>query len=227
MQFQTIKAAIADTLRRDGAGYFRLDTADQQSHSADEILALPLVHVYYSAGEFPKSAGATAGKKIHDATYKVILSVAGEAKADLDYLDDDSATPQTVYNVLAAASASNDNADTAFDQLVHIVWNILASPINADFGLDSGIISNVWIEQVVKSQPQYKGDVIILSGTLNLTLRCVEYPTGEIGIPGSGIFTGVVLDIDQSADPKTVGTNPGAIIDPKFDTAPQAVKVGS
>jgi hypothetical protein len=227
MNFQTIKTAIADTLRRDGSGYFRLDTADQQSHSADEILALPLVHVYYSGGEFPKSAGATAGKKIHDATYKVILSVAGEALADLETLDDESATPQTVYNVLANASASNDNADTAFDQLVHVVWNILASPINADFGLGRGTISNVWIEQVVKSQPQYKGDVIIISGTINLTLRCVEYPTGEIGKPGAGITTTLVETIDATANPLTVGTKPGVTVDPKFDTAPQGVKVGT
>lgn len=227
MQSQKIKAAIADTLRRDGLGYFRLDTADQQSHAAEDILYQPLVHVYYDGGDFPKSPGTTNGKQVHDAKYKVVLSVAGQAAADLANLDSDSATPSTIINALASSMAANDAADTAFDNLVSVVWNILRNPRNSDFGLGSGYIANLWIDQVVKSGPQYQGDVIILSGTLNLSLRCVEYPTSETQIAGAGITTDLKATTDQSADPKTVGFESSIPIDPKFDTAPLGAKVGS
>lgn len=78
--------------------------------------SLPIVQVFYSGGQFPKSSAPTQGKVHHEATYKVLITSLSPCMPIFPF----SATRSTAAEIaaaLASATASNDAADEAFDSL--------------------------------------------------------------------------------------------------------------
>jgi len=215
MAFQTIKTALVTTLKNAAAGRFRTDPAMPQSMGSSDIEQIPLVHVFYAGGEFPKISAPIRGKTIHEAKYSVLLTVAQPCYADLATLEDPTSTALEITTALSAVQAANEAADTAFDNLVAIVWNILRDPQNEFLGLDRATysIANLWIDSVVKENPLNRGEVVIISGSLNLSIRCVEYPPSQTTTPGLAIINTLQATADKT----------GATLDP----APIGAKVGT
>ena len=226
MNFQAIKTAIANTLESQATGAFQLISSARQSSTQDDLVALPQVSVFFHTLNFDKTAGTVRGKKRADVTYKLNLTVAVPAQADIASLGPTSTTGE-VLQVLANLAASNDLADNAFDALVSTIWNILENPVNSTMGLSPGTITDLWIETVQKASPAPQGDVIVLSGTMDVTLRCLEQPVSANPVAGTGSATELKATIDSSADPLTVGFNPAITQDPKFNTPDIGVKVGT
>lgn len=215
MAFQVIKTAIVSTLKNAALGRFRTDPAMPQSMGASDIEQIPLVHVFYAGGDFPKGSAPIRGKAIHEAKYNVLLTVAQPCYADLVVLEDPTSTASELTSALAAVQAANEAADTAFDDLVAIVWSILRDPQNEFLGLDRSLysIANLWIDSIVKENPLNRGETVIISGSMNLSIRCVEYPPSATTVAGNAIINTL----------KATADNTGATIDP----APLGAKVGT
>ena len=214
MAFQTIKTAIVTTLKNSAAGRFRTDPAMPQDMGATDIEQIPLVHVFYAGGEFPKSSAPIRGKTIHEAKYNVLLTLAKPCYADLATLEDQTSTVSEITTALTAVQAANELADTAFDELVNIVWNILRDPQNEFLGLDRAnySIANLWIENVVKENPLNRGETVIISGSLNLSIRCVEYPPSATTTAGHAITNTIQATADKTGatiDPAQIGAKVG------------------
>lgn len=214
MAFQTIKTALVATLKNDAAGRFRTDPAMPQSMGSSDIEQIPLVHVFYAGGDFPKSSAPIRGKTIHEAKYNVLLTIASPCYADIATLEEPTSTGPEIIAALSAVQAANEAADTAFDNLVSIVWNILRDPQNEFLGLDRATysIANLWIDSVVKENPLNRGEVVIISGSMNLSIRCVEYPPSATATPGLAIINTLHPTADKTGltlDPAPIGAKVG------------------
>src|SRR5512138_1440384 len=101
MAFQTIKTALVTTLKNAAAGRFRTDPAMPQSMGSSDIEQIPLVHVFYAGGDFPKPNSPIRGKTIHEAKYDVLLTVAKPCYADLATLEDPTSTTLEITTALS------------------------------------------------------------------------------------------------------------------------------
>jgi len=227
MNFQTIKAAIQPTLQTQALGAFQVMGSAGEGRDADALALLPLVEVFFDGSEFVKGASSSVGRKSHDVTFKINLTTVTPGAADLTGLDNPSTTPAMAAQIIANAKTSEGAADTAFDNLVSQVWNILANPANTFMGLPVGSFSNLWIDAIKKGGPIGRGEYTVLSGTMNLTLRASEFPPSEIPVPGNAVDTLLKPTLDPTANPLTVGLNPGVTLDPKITSSDLGLKVGS
>ena len=225
MTFQTIKTALEALLVANAATDYQVIGYASQSVADERIAARPIVEVYYDGGQFPKALGTGSGRQMQEAVYRVALTVATGALTNLAVLDNPGSSAGQVAAALAASKTATRAADEAFDALASKLWNLLTLPANKTFGLAEGAFGNLWIDAIKKSPPVERGEWVVLSGNLDISLRCRETPASVAGVPGVDFHVTVRPTADPTADPKTVGTNVLIPIDPKFQTAPEGVEV--
>jgi len=205
MNFITIKQSIIDILIAAEAGRYRTVGNQQQTKAAEEVRNTKRqVAVYYSRGDFSKSSGRPTGPVQHDITFRIELTVSKSANADLTVLNNPASTPAQIATALAAAQTAAEAADQSMDEFWSIIYLELMDGRNVDMQLPVGTISSRWIDSFQKDEPRPRGDLVVLTGIANLTLRTAEQIPGEIGTPGANIIE-KTLDIKDNI-PNIAGT---------------------
>ena len=225
MQFQVIKSAIAAAIQTQAAGAFELVTSNRQAADAERLRTLPHVRLYMHEIQFDPQRSARVGRKVSQVTLHIDLFAAAGSSASVETLQ--GANDTAVKTALLSMTNAADAADAAYDNLVSTLWNILENPANHTWGLDPGTVSDFWIDTVQKGTVAQEGNLVVISGSMDCTFKCTEYPPSAVGIPLNGIDTKLAATIDATADPKTVGFNPAITEDPKFLTAELGAKVGT
>jgi hypothetical protein len=231
MTFQLVKTALQNLLASNAGTDFYVVGAQTQGENADFIAERPMVQVFYSQTDWDESASPRSGKARGTVTFKVLLTIAKGSVVDIATLNDPTSTAPEIAAALAANAAAEDVADAAWDNLYSIVWNILRNPENRNFGVAETTwqISDNWIASTRKGDPIIRGEVVAISGTMNLTCKIVEYPGSTDETPGLAIDTVFNATIDKTAVPAagiaaTFGNAPAS---PKYDPARQGAKVGT
>ncbi len=177
---------------------FRVIGFQRQAKSAAEVLDCDRqVQVYYSAGEFKKTGGRLTGPVQHDITFKVELTVSKGVEIDLSVINSGSATAAEKSNAIAEFQEGSDAADKSFDELVEIIYQILMDARNYDLGMPVGTISNRWIDRIQKDIPSPNGEYVVLTGSMDLTVRAVEEVNGEEGLGTATVYD---ITVDQDGD---------------------------
>ena len=216
MTFISIKKGIVSTLLANAtAGQYQVLGYQKNHHDAEKISEYNrVVTVYFNAGTFAPGSRPQAGVAQHDMTFEIRLLVAANAPVDLSVIDDPNATPGEIATASAAYRDAGQHADDLMDDFWSRIWNILADPVNKNFGLADGIIAQVPgafpLGDFQKSDMGREGAQAILAGTAVLKLRCTETPAGETGVPLVGIESHVAISTDienETIDPDQPALN--------------------
>lgn len=196
MHFHQIKDAIAALLSAQAAGQFQVRGHQDQNLSAEEIAgANRLVQVSYSSGEFSKSASGR-GPFDHQMTFAIRCIVSEPAHCDLSVLGDPGATQAQLAAALSAVEPAASAADSALDQLVDDVFQILMAGDSLDLEYSEKIGSR-WIGRIDKVEPQPAGDHVVVSATMDLTCRIDESVGSTEMTPIEGISVDLIADGDS------------------------------
>lgn len=196
MQFQTVRDAIELTLNTDAAARYQVIGYQVQGTSAEER-AIPTVAVFFGSGDFPQSGGSIADANKHDASFRLEFTATAPSKGDLATLQDDLATQAQLAVALATFQDAARDVDRIFDQLFSDVYGVIMDARNETFGLAVGAVSSRWIGQISKDNPVPKGEVVMLTGSAQLTCTMEEQVLGEVGTVGTIFDTTVDLDGDD------------------------------
>jgi hypothetical protein len=195
MNFEVVTAALIRTLGTAAQGRFEVIGYRRQGADAAELDRR--VQVYYSAGEFPKSAGRQTGAAQHRMTYNVDLSVSAATQVNLSIINSPSATPTQIAAALAAMQDAAYRADLLMDELTRTVYQILMDGRNFDLGLKVGTVSSRWVDSMRKDDPQPNGVLVVLTGRIQYSCQTVEDVVGDKGLLATG---GIRTVIDIAGD---------------------------
>lgn len=194
MNFRVVNQAIIDTLGLSANGLFRVVGYRGQGKAAEEVKNnLRSVQSYFSNGEFPKSAGRQTGPTQHNMTFGIGLTVSAPARVNLSAINAPGATSGQIAAAMSAMTEAAYNADILLDELYELVYQILMDGRNFDLNLPVGTMSNRWVGSLQKDDPNPRGDLVVLTGTLTYTCNTVESPAGATGTIANSVTT--VLDI--------------------------------
>lgn len=196
MKFRIIKAAVKTLLINSAAGLYKVAGAQKQSKSADEFIGNNrLVQVYYSRGTFPKRGGSMHGNNNHEITLKLDFTVATPAKGDIATLNNANSTAGQLQTALTNIAYASDLADDLIDELFDIVYQIIMNAENIHLGITtSDTVANRWITDFQKDEPVPRGELLVLTGSCNLTCKAIELVPGETPVTGNSIDTGLKID---------------------------------
>lgn len=202
MLFRTIKANIIDILVAAEAGRYRTIKAQRQNTSGIQNENLSrTVTVFYSQGNFA-AGGRINGPTQHDMTFGIELAVSGPAQGDLAPLLDSGATQGQKAAALANLKASSLVVDELIDELYDIIYQILMDGRNQNLGTTKGTITKRFINNIQKDEPVPRGELVILTGMMNLSCRGAEEVPGDIQTEEQKIYD---TTIDQGANQDIAG----------------------
>lgn len=180
MLFRQLNQAIITLLGENEYGRYQTIGYQRQKKSEQDAKGTKrLVQVYYNAGEFPKGAGRGTAATRHDMTFRIEFTVSALAKVDLTIINNPEATPNQLQAALEKTLEAAKLADDSFNELVNIIYQILMNPVNYDFGFDKGLFSSRWVNQVQKDDPIERGQLVVLVGSMLLTVITEEQISGE------------------------------------------------
>ena len=199
MNFRAIKESLINKILGPAEkDRFRVIGFQRQVKNAKEVLDFSrLVQVYYSSSEFSKSGGRATGPVQHDVTYKVELTVSKAIQGDLSVLNDPTATASQLTIALAGFQEASQLADESIDELLQLIYQILMDDRNVDLGFPVGVISNRWVSRMQKDSPVPNGEFVVITGSIDFTLRTVENIEGD---KGTVVATEYDVVIDQDSD---------------------------
>lgn len=209
MNFRLIAASIAKILQDSSGNCFRVTTEQTLGKAAEQMLGNNrLVEVYHRTGQPQLESSAYSGGPIQELnSYQIELSVAGDAKLDLETLKRVDAQSYEKAGVLATPQFASVVANESFDELMELVMQILLDPRNIDMGMPEGIVGKRWISDRRKDDPQLQGDLVVLTGVLVLSLLVEEQITGA-PILGTGDIHNITLDgVDDDIERTGVEVN--------------------
>ncbi len=208
MKFRTIKAAVKTLLANSASGRYILAGSQRQSKSADEVIDdNRLVQVYYHRGSFSKRGGSMHGPNDHEITLKIDFTVSEPAQGDIATLNNANSTAGQIQSAIANIAFASDLADDSIDELFDIIYQVLMNAENIDLGLSVDTVADRWISDFQKDEPVQRGELLVLTGTCNLTCKASEEVTGETPIEGNKIDTDFSIEGD-------LGDNAGVSVDP-------------
>lgn len=180
MQFEKIKQALITTLGDDAATRYRVVGYQKQTEDAADFKDEDrVVQLFYSAGQFPKSASSLNGPFQHQMTFRVELSVAKAAEVDVATLTNPASTDVQRALAMQCFMESSALADAAWDEMAGIVFQVLTDARNIDFGLGKGVLSNRWADQLKKDEPVTDGEFAIITGSMMFTCQACEVALGD------------------------------------------------
>jgi hypothetical protein len=195
MNFRKVKTSIENILIKAEDSRYVTVGFQRQSKSAIESLDFSrMVQVYYSSGDFDKSAGRLNGPVQHDVTFNIDFTVSKAAEGDMSAIINPGATQGDIVTALANFSEASQLTDESIDQLINIIYQELMDAENYDLGMDVGIVSNRWINRIQKNDPLPRGEYVTITASMQLTCRVVEIVEGDTGTPGSKVHD-VAVDI--------------------------------
>ncbi len=182
MKFRTVKEAIKNLLASSSMGNFRVVGFQRQSKTSDEVLNNNrLVQVYFSEGDFIKSAGRMKGSKSHNITIEIDMTASAKAQGDLSILDSNTATESQKANALSGLKEAAEIADEKVDELIDRVYQILMDARNENLGLEAVKVSSRWIGKIVKDTTIEYGDLVVKTANMKYTCRVQEDVLGDEG----------------------------------------------
>ena len=199
MNFRVIKQSLIDNVLGPAeAGRFQTVGFQRQAKSAEEVKGiLRTVQVYYSSGDFPKSSGRNSGTTQHGVIYRVDLTVSEPAKGDVAAINNSASSPAEKAAALLAFQEGSNLTDSSLDELADIVYQILMDARNIDMGLDKGVVASRWVGGIQKDQPVPQGNLVVLTGSMPLSLKTPEIITGDTGTAGNIFDTTIDLEGDD------------------------------
>lgn len=204
MNYRTIKTSLVENILGPAeAGRFRTIGFQGQGRQAKEVLnSSRTVDVFYSSGEFSRRGSRQGGASQHDITFRIELTVSKAAQGDLSVINNPVSTPQQISTALSNFQEAAFLADNSFDELVDIIYQIVMDGRNLDMGLSKGNVANRFIPRIQKNSPVPRGEYVVLTGSMDLTLRTSEAIVGDT-LGGVATEFGVVVDIDGDDNEKT------------------------
>jgi hypothetical protein len=159
--------------------------------------------VYYLRGEFDRASNRNIrGPFQHDVTFRMGLTVSAAATVNLGLINDPESTAGEITAVLAAFHDASELADGYIDELAELVWQILMDARNYDLGMTKGTVSNRWVAQISKDDPLPRGELVVLSGIMDMTCRMTEESLGATPV-AAGVYD-ATIDI-QGDDVEATG----------------------
>lgn len=185
MKFIIVKDAVKALLENAAAGRYGVAGAQKQEKgTAAYIGSNRLVEVYFRTENFSKSKGRFTGPNNSDVKIAIELTVSGPVKADLAILDDPTgSTAIQLQTAIAEIKEASSVADDSMDELFDIVYQIIMDAKNVDLGLAEGIVADRWISTLDKSDPNPRGQLVVLTGMLEFSCNVEEDVPGDIGEP--------------------------------------------
>ena len=198
MNFRTVVAAIITVLGNAADSRFRVIGYRGQGKDAQDVRAnRRLVQVYYSAGDFPKRASRSVGTAMHDMVFNVGLTVSAPCQADLVTINSSATTPTQKAAALLAMIEASAVADTLWDELAELVYQILKDGRNRDLGLAVGVIAEPWVQSLKKDPPANDGGLVVLTGAVQYCCRTTEDADGDVGVADADVNTTLKMSGDS------------------------------
>jgi len=213
MNFRLIKASIVTLLGTSAAGRYRTIGFQEQGQAATEVKDDDRsVQVYYRSGDLPKQGGGLSGPFMHNTTYDFDLTVSKPALVDLTIMQNPLSTAGQYAAALAAMQQSSELADTSFDELADVIFQIIMNAENIDLGMSTPV-ANRWIRNIQKDDPIPRGELVVLTGSMQLTCKIDEQVSGEALVAAVPPVHDVTLETYQTdsatADPAKAGVITG------------------
>ena len=197
MNFREIKDRIINILGSNANDRFQVIGYQRQNKNASELVGLlRTAQVYYFSGEFPKGKSGLTGPVQHEATFRIELTAAAAAAGDLATIKSGSSTAQQKANKLLAFQSAAERCDCSLDEFFEIIYQILMDGRNLNVGMDSGRVSNRWVQRMEKDDIENKGELIMLTGSIDFSLNIVEEILGDTSGVSGALGYEVTLDID-------------------------------
>lgn len=197
MKFRIVKNAIRDTLGNASAGNFQVIGFQRQQKQAEAYQGNDrLVEVFFKRESFDLGKGRLTGPTAGDVSISVELTTSSPAQADLSVLDNQASTPVQKQAALAALKEAASIADESFDELADFVYQILMDARNVYFGLGKGIVNKRWVSEITKDNPNERGQLVVLTGILEITCRVSEDVPGDTG----KVFDSISLETEIKDD---------------------------
>ena len=199
MAFRKIKSALIDDVLGPASGInYRVIGYQTQAQSGNEVKNNNRsAEVYYSSGTFPQER--QTGPNQHKTIFRIDLTVSAPATVDLSVINDSGSTPAEIQAALAAMSQSGQECDDLMDELFDLIYQTIMDGRNNQLKLDengSGIvIANRKITDFRKDQPLPRGEFVILTANIELSVKVAEEVPGFAGPEAEGIET-----VQQFAD---------------------------
>lgn len=186
MTFRTLKANLEEILVAAAAGRYQVVGYEIQGTGAGEVLGSNRrVQIFYESGDFPLGKAGRQGPTQHEITFRIGLTLSATSKGDLATIDSGAATPAQKAAALAAFQDAAGEADTAMDEFLDIIYQILMDKNNEDIGTAGPpfIVSSRWVSGMIKDIPLSQGEFVVLTGSLSYTCQAIETIVGVAGTP--------------------------------------------
>jgi hypothetical protein len=215
MNFETLQQNLVDILGAAAAGRFRV--AGYQPKSTDAVEYLNdkrLVSVFFSESQIPDNMGSLQGPVHFEAIYRLEMFASAEAKGDLSVIDNPSSTPAELTTAIANIKLAENLADTSWNELAGIVYQILMDGRNRDLGLPVGIAASRWLNNLRKDRPAdisiargiLGGKYVTITGSIDLNCVLEEPIIGDTGVAGN-IYDNVIDIADDDNERTGVQVN--------------------
>lgn len=210
MNFETLKSNIVTILGNAAAGRYRVVGYQTGPKDVDEFKDHSrLVKVYFSEDQFPKNQSGLVGNINSEPVFVIELIVSKSAKGDLATIENPAATEVQLQTALAGVKHAEDLADTSWDELAGIVYQVLMDARNIDMGMPLGVIGSRWLDNFRKDEPGQigiakgilGGKLVMVTGSARLTCVLDEPILGDTGVEG-GVFD-TALDIAGDDNERT------------------------
>lgn len=202
MKSETLTAALVTLLGNAAGSNYRVIGYQNRSTGGDEVLDNSrLARVFYSGGEFPKSAGSLTGPVMHDPVYGIEVTVSKAAEGDLATIEDSLSTPAQLQTAIAGIKTAESLADASWDECAGLIWTTLMDAQNQGLGLDQNEVGSRWVERFRKNEPVKHGGLVVLVGVIDLSATIEEVIGGDTPQTLVSIDLGVEVNGDETQDP--------------------------
>lgn len=191
-----LKKSIETLLSDNADDRYTVITPQNRKSDAQSVFEKPRVTVFYSEGGFDKSKSSVNSPYHHDATFNIWIQTAAKAAVNLAILQNPAAAPEQYAAALANADNASVLVDEKTDAMLSALFDIIMSPVNRNLGAD--YVTNRWITQVKKHNPEPTGAIVMQVASITLTAQCEEEVSGETGATGNGGVDTVVDLGDES-----------------------------
>lgn len=183
MVFEQVKESVATILSDAAAGRFVTVGHQRQAQAAEQVLdSSRTVQVFFSGSKFGKAGGRLNGPTQSDVTFRIELTVSKAAAADLTTINAEGSTQQQIQTAVAALQESAALAETSWNELARIVYEILMDGRNLGLGLAKGVVANRWVSGMGKDDVLDKGEYVVITGSVVLEARVAEEPPGAVPV---------------------------------------------
>jgi len=189
MQFRSVKDALKTILIDSAADRYRVIGFQRQEKASSEFTNNNrMVEVFFKNENFNLSRSRLNGPVGADVIVAIELTVSAEVKVDLSALESEFSTPAEKMAALAGMKEASNEADDSFDELAEIIYQIVMDARNIDLGLPDGDVANRWVGSIDKNDPNPRGELVVLTGSLEFTCKVSEDVPGDTGVPADSVF---------------------------------------